>query len=69
MAHRLRRVLSCAATATTLTGGLLATFGDTVRLRDTDGHADLFTSYLLFKGASTGITTTGVRNSIRADFL
>ncbi|GAA2429769.1 FG-GAP repeat protein [Streptomyces macrosporus] len=49
-------------------------FGWWVRLRDADrdGKADLFTysslNNLLFKGTASGITTTGVQESLRADF-
>ncbi|MGW4020393.1 FG-GAP and VCBS repeat-containing protein [Streptomyces sp. NPDC005009] len=48
-----------------------ATFGDYLRLRDSDrdGYADLFTDYLRLRGTSGGITASGVQEAVSSQFM
>lgn len=48
-----------------------ATFGDRLRLRDSDrdGHADLFLDNLRLPGTSSGITTSGIKDTVSSDFM
>jgi hypothetical protein len=59
--------------STGVPGGLEtnATFGDRLRLRDSDhdGHADLFLDNLRLPGTSSGITTSGVQEAVSSDFM
>lgn len=48
-----------------------ASFGAYLRLRDSDrnGHADLFTDYLRLPGSSSGITTSGLTETVWSAFM